>query len=94
MLYMICQKDQIKNIGNKLTDEHVEGNKDMSKELANLNNIVDDKKLPVITIKEKDIQLLKRELDISYEEAKLELIKYQGDVKKVFDAFLKEFKFE
>ena len=46
---MDSKKDQIKNIGNKLTDEHVEGNKDMSKELANLNNIVDDKKLPVIT---------------------------------------------
>ena len=91
---MDSNKDQIKNIGNKLTDEHVEGNKDMSKELANLNNIVDDKKLPVITIKEKDIQLLKCELDISYEEAKLELIKYQGDVKKVFDAFLNDFKFE
>ena len=91
---MDSKKDQIKNIGNKLTDEHVEGNKDMSKELANLNNIVDDKKLPVITIKEKDIELLKRELDITYEEAKLELIKYQGDVKKVFDAFLNDFKFE
>ena len=91
---MDSKKDQIKNIGNKLTDEHVEGNKDMSKELENLNNIVDDKKLPVITIKEKDIELLKRELDITYEEAKLELIKYQGDVKKVFDAFLNEFKFE
>lgn len=91
---MDSKKDQIKNIGNKLTDENVEGNKDMSKELANLNNIVDDKKLPVITIKEKDIELLKRELDITYEEAKLELIKYQGDVKKVFDAFLNDFKFE
>ena len=90
---MDSKKDQIKNIGNKLTDEHVEGNKDMSKELANLNNIVDDKKLPVITIKEKDIEFLKRELDITYEEAKLELIKYQGDVKKVFDAFLNDFKF-
>ena len=91
---MDSKKDQIKNIGNKLTDEHVEGNKDMSKELANLNNIVDDKKLPVITIKEKDIELLKSELDITYEEAKLQLIKYQGDVKKVFDAFLNNFKFE
>ena len=91
---MDSKKDQIKNIGNKLTDEHVEGNKDMSKELANLNNIVDDKKRPVITIKEKDIELLESELDITYEEAKLELIKYQGDVKKVFDAFLNNFKFE
>ena len=91
---MDSKKDQIKNIGNKLTDEHVEGNKDMSKELANLNNIVDDKKLPVITIKEKDIELLKRELDITYEEAKLDLIKYQGDVKKLFDAFLNAFQFD
>ena len=84
---------EIKNIGNKLTDEEGTGNKDMSKELENLNIIVDDKKLPVITIKEKDIELLKSELDITYEEAKLQLIKYQGDLKKVLDTFIKEFKF-
>ena len=59
----------------------------MSKELANLNKIVDEKKLPVITIKEKDIELLKSELDITYEEAKLQLIKYQGDLKKVLDFY-------
>ena len=86
-------KAEIKNIGNKLTDEEGTGNKDMSKELENLNIIVDDKKLPVITIKEKDIELLKSELDITYEEAKLQLIKYQGDLKKVLDTFIKEFKF-
>ena len=92
---MDANKAEIKNIGNKLTDEHEgAGNKDMSKELENLNIIVDEKKLPVITIKEKDIELLKSELDITYEEAKLELIKYQGDVKKVFDAFINNFKFE
>ena len=92
---MDANKAEIKNIGNKLTDEHEgAGNKDMSKELENLNKIVDDKKLPVITIKEKDIELLKSELDITYEEAKLALIKYQGDVKKVFDAFINNFKFE
>ena len=92
---MDANKAEIKNIGNKLTDEHEgAGNKDMSKELENLNKIVDDKNLPVITIKEKDIELLKSELDITYEEAKLELIKYQGDVKKVFDAFINNFKFE
>ena len=91
---MDANKAEIKNIGNKLTDEEGTGNKDMSKELENLNKIVDDKKLPVITIKEKDIELLKSELDITYEEAKLELIKYQGDVKKVFDAFINNFKFE
>ena len=91
---MDANKAEIKNIGNKLTDEEGTGNKDMSKELANLNKIVDEKKLPVITIKEKDIELLKNELDITYEEAKLELIKYQGNVKKVFDAFIREFKFD
>ena len=91
---MDANKAEIKNIGNKLTDEHEgAGNKDMSKELENLNKIVDDKKLPVITIKEKDIELLKSELDITYEEAKLQLIKYQGDLKKVLDTFIKEFKF-
>ena len=90
---MDANKAEIKNIGNKLTDEEGTGNKDMSKELENLNIIVDDKKLPVITIKEKDIELLKSELDITYEEAKLQLIKYQGNLKKVLDTFIKEFKF-
>ena len=90
---MDANKAEIKNIGNKLTDEEGTGNKDMSKELENLNIIVDDKKLPVITIKEKDIELLKSELDITYEEATLQLIKYQGDLKKVLDTFIKEFKF-
>ena len=90
---MDANKAEIKNIGNKVTDEEGTGNKDMSKELENLNIIVDDKKLPVITIKEKDIELLKSELDITYEEAKLQLIKYQGDLKKVLDTFIKEFKF-
>ena len=90
---MDANKAEIKNIGNKLTDEEGTGNKDMSKELENLNIIVDDKKLPVITIKEKDIELLKSELDITYEEAKLQLIKYQGDLKKVLDTFIIEFKF-
>ena len=47
---MDANKAEIKNIGNKLTDEEGTGNKDMSKELENLNIIVDDKKLPVITI--------------------------------------------
>ena len=90
---MDANKAEIKNIGNKLTDEEGTGNKDMSKELENLNIIVDEKKLPVITIKEKDIELLKSELDITYEEAKLQLIKYQGDLKKVLDTFIIEFKF-
>ena len=41
---MDANKAEIKNIGNKLTDEEGTGNKDMSKELENLNIIVDEKK--------------------------------------------------
>ena len=79
-------KAEIKNIGNKLTEENESSNnKDMSKELESLNKL---------KIKEHDIELLKRELDITYDEAKLELIKFQGDVKKVIEDFLNRFNFE
>jgi len=89
------KKAEMKNIGNKLTedDENI-NNKDMTAQLTNLNKISENKKeLPVITIKEHDIELLKKELDITYEEAKLQLIKAQGDVKKVIDDFLNNFNF-
>lgn len=92
---MDSSKAEIKNIGAKLTEDESHTNtKDMSKELENLNKIVDDKPMPVITIKEKDITLLQFELDITYQEAKELLIKNQGDVKKVLNAFLNDFKFE
>jgi NACalpha-BTF3-like transcription factor len=66
----------------------------MTAQLSNLNKISENKKdLPVITIKEHDIELLKKELDITYEEAKLQLIKAQGDVKKVIENFLNNFNF-
>jgi len=89
-------KAEIKNIGNKLTEEHESSNtNDMSKELESLNKLNNEKKeLPVIKIKEHDIELLKRELDITYDEAKLQLIKFQGDVKKVIEDFLNRFNFE
>ena len=92
---MDSSKAEIKNIGTKLTEDETQTNtKDMSKELENLNKIVDDKPMPVITIKEKDITLLQFELDITYQEAKELLVKNQGDVKKVLNAFLNDFKFE
>ena len=89
------KKAEMKNIGNKLTedDENI-NNKDMTAQLTNLNKISENKKeLPVITIKEHDIELLKKELDITYEEAKLQLIKAQGDVKQVIENFLNNFNF-
>ena len=90
------KKVEIKNIGNKLAEENVETtNKDMSKELENLNKITKtEEKQAVIKIKEHDIDLLKSELDITYEEAKNKLIKCNGDVNIVIEEFLKDFNLE
>lgn len=81
------------NIKNNLGDEnHDNTNKDMSAELANLNKVkTDQKDLPVIKLKEHDIELLKKELDITNDEAKKKLIKFNGDVEKVIDDFLNDF---
>ena len=90
------KKAEMKNVGNKLSEESVENtNKDMSKELENLNKITEgnDNK-PVIKIKENDIELLKNELDITYEEAKNKLIKSQGDVNKAIETYLNDFNIE
>ena len=90
------KKVEIKNIGNKLVEENVEtSNKDMSKELENLNKISTTKEpQAVIKIKEGDIELLKSELDITYEEAKKKLIKCNGDVNKAIEEFLNDFNLE
>ncbi len=64
----------------------------MSKELENLNKIKGEKESqPIIKIKENDIELLKNELDITYEEAKNKLIKSQGDVNKAFELYMNDF---
>ena len=89
------KKVEIKNLGNKLVDENEPNtNKDMSKELENLNKIKSKEEQPVITIKEHDIQLLKNELDITYDEAKNKLIKSLGDVNKALETYLNEFNLE
>ena len=90
------KKVEIKNIGNKLVEENEDNaNKDMSKELENLNKIETKKEpQPVITIKEHDIELLKNELDITYDEAKNKLIKSQGDVSKAIEVYLNDFNLE
>ena len=93
---MDSKKTEMKNIGSKLSEQN-EGNeiKDTSKELENLNKLKTSKEpLPVITIKENDIQLIKDELDITYEEAKNKLIKSQGSVKQVIETFLDDFNFD
>ena len=89
------KKVEIKKIGNKLSEEHVETtNKDMTAELANLNKMASSQEpQAVIKIKENDIDLLKSELDITYEEAKNKLIKCQGDVNKVIEEFLTDVQF-
>ena len=90
------KKAEMKNVGNKLSEENVEHtNKDMSKELENLNKITGAKESqPIIKIKENDIELLKSELDITYDEAKNQLIKSQGDVNKAFELYLNDFREE
>ncbi len=87
------KKAEMKNVRNKLAEENVENtNKDMSKELENLNKLTGTKESqPVIKIKENDIQLLKNELDITYDEAKNKLIKCQGDFNKAIEIYLNEF---
>ncbi len=87
------KKAEMKNVRNKLAEENVENtNKDMSKELENLNKLTGTKESqPVIKIKENDIQLLKNELDITYDEAKNKLIKCQGDFNKAIELYLNEF---
>ena len=86
------KKVEIKNIGNKLVEENEENaNKDMAKELENLNKITTTKEVQPIKIKEHDIELLKNELDITYEEAKNKLIKSQGDVNKAFELYMNDF---
>ena len=87
------KKLELKNIGNKLAEENEENtNKDMSKELENLNKIAASKgPQPVITIKQKDIDLLKDELDITTEEAKKKLIKCQGNINQAIEIFLNDF---
>lgn len=88
-------KAMMKNVGSKLTDEHEGGaGKEMAGELANLGKLIEKKELPVIKIQEKDIKMLQNELDITYEEAKLRLIKAQGDPKVVINNFLNDFHFE
>ena len=88
------EKDlQISLLKEELDKENVEHtNKDMSKELENLNKIKGTKESqPIIKIKENDIELLKNELDITYEEAKNKLIKSQGDVNKAFELYMNDF---
>ncbi|MCQ2819995.1 MAG: hypothetical protein MJ252_22235 [archaeon] len=92
---MEASKASIKGVERKLAEEEEGGSKkDMSNELANLNKLADKKELPVIKIQEKDINFLQSELDITFEEAKFALIKYQGDVKQVIDNFLEDFNFQ
>ena len=87
------KKAEMKNMGNRLAEENEENtNKDMSKELENLNKITTSKEpQPVITIKENDIELLQTELDITYDEAKKKLIKCQGNIKQAIEIFLNDF---
>ena len=87
------KKAEMKNLGNKISEENVESNnKNVSKELENIKKIsASQESQPVIKLKQTDIDLIQNELDITYDEAKAKLINCQGDVKKVIDTFLNDF---
>ena len=87
------KKAEMKNVGNKLTEENVENaNKDMTKELENLNKMTASKEpQAIIKIKENDIELLKNELGITYDEAKTKLINCKGNIKDAIEIFLNDF---
>lgn len=90
------KKAELKNIGSKLAEENNDKqNKEMSGALKNLDQIeMTNGPQPVIKIKEHDIDLLKNELDITNDEAKNILLKYQGDVNKAIDEYLNDFNLE
>ena len=47
----------------------------------------------MIQIKEKDIEFLQSELDITFDHSKAYLIKFQGNIDKVIENFIGDFKF-
>ena len=47
----------------------------------------------VIQIKEKDIEFLQNELEITFDQAKSLLIKFQGNIDKVIEDFVSDFRF-
>jgi len=47
----------------------------------------------VIQIKEKDIEFLQAELDITFDQAKAYLVKFEGNLDKVVENFIADFKF-
>jgi hypothetical protein len=81
-------------IGNKLADDdggNTEMNNNANKELESLNQL-NKKEDNKILLKEKYIELLKNELDISATESKSLLIKNNGDFAKTVEYFLNDFK--
>jgi len=47
----------------------------------------------VIQIKEKDIEFLQSEIEITFDQAKAYLIKFQGNLDKAIENFINDFKF-
>merc|ERR1712032_16853 len=87
---------ELNKIGNKLSDEaQSENSTNLNKELEGLNSIMKDqeKEKKVIQIKEKDIEFLQGELDITFEEAKAFLIKHEGSIDNALTNFINDFRF-
>lgn len=89
------QRDKVPNIAKQFDQTYSEDNNNMKagKELLDLNK-ESTQTQEVIKINNKDLDLLKNELDMPQEEATKLLIKYKGDIKAAIKHFLTDFSFK
>lgn len=88
------KKDQVPNITKRFEEvENNSSNNNAGQELLDLAK-TDDKPKEIIKINNKDLELLKNEIEMSQEEAMKILIKYKGDVKEAINHYLNDFKFK
>jgi len=89
------QRDIVPNITKQFDQAYNEDSNNMNagRELLDLNK-ESTQTQEVIKINNKDLDLLKNELDMPQEEATKLLIKYKGDIKAAIKHFLSDFSFK
>ncbi len=88
------KKDQVPNISKRFEEvDNSSNNNNAGQELLDLAKD-EEKPKEIIKINNKDLELLKNELEMSQEEAMKILIKYKGDVKEAIRFYLNDFKFK
>jgi NACalpha-BTF3-like transcription factor len=88
------KKDQVPNISKRFEEvDNSSNNNNAGQELLDLAKN-EEKPKEIIKINNKDLELLKNEIEMSQEEAMKILIKYKGDVKEAIHFYLNDFKFK